>query len=50
MIQLARGGYKSFYKTILNYTPEKVCDIVELSELRGRGGGGFSTGRNGKSH
>jgi NADH:ubiquinone oxidoreductase subunit F (NADH-binding)/(2Fe-2S) ferredoxin len=42
---IARGGYKSFYKTILNYTPEKVCDIVELSELRGRGGGGFSTGK-----
>ncbi|MCX6248664.1 MAG: SLBB domain-containing protein [Bacteroidetes bacterium] len=42
---LAHGEYRSFYKTILNYTPEKVCDIVELSELRGRGGGGFSTGR-----
>jgi hypothetical protein len=42
---IARGGYKSFYKTILNYTPEKVCDIVELSELRGRGGGGYSTGK-----
>ena len=42
---IARGGYKSFYKTILNYTPEKVCDIVELSELRGRGGGGFPTGK-----
>jgi len=42
---IARGGYKSFYKTIHNYTPEKVCEIVELSELRGRGGGGFSTGK-----
>jgi NADH:ubiquinone oxidoreductase subunit F (NADH-binding)/Pyruvate/2-oxoacid:ferredoxin oxidoreductase delta subunit len=42
---IARGGYKSFYKTIHNYTPEKVCDIVELSELRGRSGGGFSTGK-----
>jgi NADH:ubiquinone oxidoreductase subunit F (NADH-binding)/Pyruvate/2-oxoacid:ferredoxin oxidoreductase delta subunit/(2Fe-2S) ferredoxin len=42
---IARGGYKSFYKTVLNYTPEKVCDIVEISELRGRGGGGFSTGK-----
>jgi NADH:ubiquinone oxidoreductase subunit F (NADH-binding)/(2Fe-2S) ferredoxin len=42
---IARGGYKSFYKTILNYTPAQVCDIVELSELRGRGGGGYSTGK-----
>jgi NADH:ubiquinone oxidoreductase subunit F (NADH-binding)/Pyruvate/2-oxoacid:ferredoxin oxidoreductase delta subunit/(2Fe-2S) ferredoxin len=42
---IARGGYKSFYKTILNYTPGQVCDIVELSELRGRGGGGYSTGK-----
>jgi NADH:ubiquinone oxidoreductase subunit F (NADH-binding)/Pyruvate/2-oxoacid:ferredoxin oxidoreductase delta subunit/(2Fe-2S) ferredoxin len=42
---LARGGYKSFYKTVLNYTPEKVCDLVEKSELRGRGGGGYSTGK-----
>ena len=42
---ITRGGYRSFYKTILNYTPEKVCDLVELSELRGRGGGGYSTGK-----
>jgi NADH:ubiquinone oxidoreductase subunit F (NADH-binding)/(2Fe-2S) ferredoxin len=42
---IARGGYRSFYKTILNYTPSKVCDIVELSELRGRGGGGYPTGK-----
>jgi NADH:ubiquinone oxidoreductase subunit F (NADH-binding)/Pyruvate/2-oxoacid:ferredoxin oxidoreductase delta subunit/(2Fe-2S) ferredoxin len=42
---LARGGYKSFYKTVLNYTPEKVCELVEKSELRGRGGGGYSTGK-----
>jgi NADH:ubiquinone oxidoreductase subunit F (NADH-binding) len=42
---IARGGYRSFYKTILNYTPGKVCDIIEQSELRGRGGGGYSTGK-----
>jgi NADH:ubiquinone oxidoreductase subunit F (NADH-binding) len=42
---ITRGGYRSFYKTILNYTPEKVCDLVELSELRGRGGGGYLTGK-----
>jgi NADH:ubiquinone oxidoreductase subunit F (NADH-binding) len=42
---LAHGGYKSLYKTVLNYTPDKVCSIVEQSELRGRGGGGFPTGK-----
>jgi NADH:ubiquinone oxidoreductase subunit F (NADH-binding)/Pyruvate/2-oxoacid:ferredoxin oxidoreductase delta subunit len=42
---LANGGYKSLYKTVLNYTADKVCEIVETSELRGRGGGGFPTGK-----
>ena len=42
---LAHNGYKSLYKTVLNYTADKVCDIVEQSELRGRGGGGFPTGK-----
>jgi len=42
---LAFGGYRSLYKTVLNYTADKVCDIVEQSELRGRGGGGFLTGK-----
>ncbi len=42
---LARGGYKSLYKTVLNYTADKACEIIELSELRGRGGGGYPTGR-----
>lgn len=42
---LAHGGYRSLYKTVLNYTPEKVCEYVEQSGLRGRGGGGYPTGR-----
>jgi NADH-quinone oxidoreductase subunit F len=29
----------------MNNTPDEVCDAVELSGLRGRGGGGFPTGR-----
>ena len=41
---IARGGYRSFLKTIRNYTHEEVCDIVERSGLRGRSGGGFLTG------
>ncbi len=39
------GGYKSLYKTVLNYPPDKVCDIIDESGLRGRGGGGYPTGK-----
>ena len=42
---LALGGYKSLFKTVLSYIPSKVCDIIEQSELRGRGGAGYSTGK-----
>ena len=41
---IARGGYRTYVKTIRNYTFEEVCDIIEKSGLRGRSGGGFSTG------
>ena len=42
---IARGGYKSYIKAISVHTPIEICDIVEKSGLRGRGGGGFPTGR-----
>ncbi|MGC8866408.1 MAG: NADH-ubiquinone oxidoreductase-F iron-sulfur binding region domain-containing protein [Bacteroidales bacterium] len=42
---IARGGYRSYVKAVMNYTGEEICDIIELSGLRGRGGGGFSTGK-----
>jgi NADH:ubiquinone oxidoreductase subunit F (NADH-binding)/(2Fe-2S) ferredoxin len=42
---IARGGYVSFLNTIFNSTSEEVCNIVEQSGLRGRGGGGFPTGK-----
>ena len=42
---IARGGYRTFIKTIRNYTAENVCNIVEESGLNGRGGGGFPTGK-----
>jgi NADH:ubiquinone oxidoreductase subunit F (NADH-binding)/NAD-dependent dihydropyrimidine dehydrogenase PreA subunit/(2Fe-2S) ferredoxin len=42
---VARGGYAGLTKVLLNNTPEEVCSIVEESGLRGRGGGGFPTGR-----
>ncbi len=41
---IARGGYRTFIKTIRNYTFEEVCDIIEKSGLRGRSGGGYPTG------
>ena len=42
---VARGGYVGLAKTLANYKPIDVCNIVEQSGLRGRGGGGFPTGR-----
>jgi len=41
---ISRGGYRTFLKTIRNYTYEEVCTIIEKSGLRGRSGGGYSTG------
>jgi len=42
---IARGGYKAFAKVLHTKTPAEVCDHVIESGLRGRGGGGFPTGR-----
>ncbi len=41
---IARGGYRTFIKTIRHYTYEEVCEIIERSGLRGRSGGGYLTG------
>jgi NADH:ubiquinone oxidoreductase subunit F (NADH-binding)/Pyruvate/2-oxoacid:ferredoxin oxidoreductase delta subunit/(2Fe-2S) ferredoxin len=42
---IARGGYLGFADALRGKTPDEVCGIVEESGLRGRGGGGFPTGR-----
>ena len=42
---IARGGYQSYLNCIRNYTSEKVCELIDESGLRGRGGGGFPTGK-----
>jgi NADH:ubiquinone oxidoreductase subunit F (NADH-binding)/ferredoxin len=42
---IARGGYKSFAAALRKSTPMELCDVVEKSGLRGRGGAGFSTGK-----
>ena len=42
---IARGGYSAAVKVLRVQTPDEVCDLAERSGLRGRGGGGFPTGR-----
>lgn len=42
---IANGGYKSYLEMIKKFKPEEVCDMIEKSGLRGRGGGGFLTGK-----
>ncbi len=42
---IAKGGYSSYLKVIKNNTPAEICDKIEKSGLRGRGGGGFPTGK-----
>ncbi len=41
---IAFSGYEALGQAISNSTPEKVIETVKASGLRGRGGGGFSTG------
>ena len=40
-----RGGYEAARRAFLELTPEAVCEEVLASGLRGRGGGGFPTGK-----
>ncbi len=42
---IAKGGYRALYKVLTEMTPEEVIEEVSRSGLRGRGGGGFPTGR-----
>ena len=39
------GGYGAVQKTLSSMQPEEVIETIAASGLRGRGGGGFSTGR-----
>jgi len=41
---LARDGYEALGKVLMEMTPEKTIEIIKISGLRGRGGGGFPTG------
>ena len=42
---LAAGGYSALAKVLSSMEPDEIIDSIEKSGLRGRGGGGFLTGR-----
>ena len=41
---IAVDGYQALGKVLTEMTPEQVIEVIKDSGLRGRGGGGFSTG------
>lgn len=46
---IVQGGYKGLIKALFSMSREDIITEVEKSGLRGRGGGGFLTGRKWKS-
>lgn len=42
---IAYDGYMALAKALTEMSPQEVIDTILASELRGRGGGGFPTGR-----
>jgi NADH-quinone oxidoreductase subunit F len=42
---ISEGGYLAATKATTGMKPEEICDMVADAGLRGRGGGGFLTGR-----
>ncbi|MBS4062444.1 MAG: NADH-quinone oxidoreductase subunit F, partial [Bacteroidetes bacterium] len=42
---IARGGYKAYLNALKIFSRAELCDFIEKSGLRGRGGGGFPTGK-----
>lgn len=46
---IAVGGYEALVKVLSEGNPDKVIEEIENSGLRGRGGGGFSTGKKWRS-
>lgn len=42
---IAVGGYSAVAKALFDMTPQQIVDEVTQASLRGRGGGGFLTGR-----
>lgn len=42
---IAEGGYVAAAKACLQMSAGEICDLITAAGLRGRGGGGFPTGR-----
>jgi NADH-quinone oxidoreductase subunit F len=42
---IGAGGYRAFEKALFDMTPDGIIEEITKSNLRGRGGGGFPTGR-----
>ncbi|MDR5682848.1 MAG: NADH-quinone oxidoreductase subunit NuoF [Armatimonadota bacterium] len=42
---MRNGGYEALRRALREHTPEQIVQMVERSQLRGRGGAGFPTGR-----
>ncbi len=42
---IASGGYSALAKVLTSMSPDEVLDEITSSRLRGRGGGGYPTGR-----
>lgn len=42
---IAHGGFKALDRILIHYKPEEVVEDLIRSGLRGRGGGGFPTGK-----
>jgi len=42
---IALGGYQAAAKALTTMQPEEIIEVVKKSGLRGRGGGGFPTGK-----
>lgn len=42
---IGKGGYKALSKVLSTMEPKDVCKIIQDSGLRGRGGGGYPTGK-----
>ncbi len=46
---IANGGYEALRKALFEMKPDEIIGEIEKSKLRGRGGGGFVTGKKWRS-
>ena len=42
---IAAGGYSALEKALFSLSPEDICQEISAAGLRGRGGGGYPTGK-----